>query len=248
MRKWMAVFVMLMMVLVPAFAVANGDDYDNGNGNGNGGNNQSQSQGQGQGQGQSQYQGQGQGQYQGQGQGQSLHNSNSNRNTNSNSNSNRNTNRNDNTAVGVGVGVGIGKGGSAKQQQSQGNVQSTAVDASQGDYPAQAPPAFAPNLVAAPETCMGSTAIGASTPFGGVAIGSTYKSDDCELRMFARSLSALGQNEAALALLAQNAKVAAALRAVGTKAAWLPKEQPVTVVAHQAPPSEAFVRGSTQSP
>ena len=67
--------------------------------------------------------------------------------------------------------------------------------------------------------------MGASTPFGGVSIGTTYKSTDCELRMFARSLMSLGQPEAALALLAQNAKVAAALRAVGNKSAWLQQEK-----------------------
>lgn len=211
MKKLFAMVFVLVMVLVPGLAVANGDD-ENGNGNGNGSNHHnggSQSQGQ--------HQGQHQEQYQGQGQSQNSYNSNSTRNTNTN------RNRNTNTAVGV----GIGTGGKAKQSQSQGNVQSTSVDASQ-DTPRQAPPAFAPNLVAAPETCMGSTAVGASTPFGGVSIGSTFKSDDCELRMFARSLSALGQNEAALALLAQNPKVAAALRAVGAKAAWLQQEKDLT--------------------
>ena len=80
---------------------------------------------------------------------------------------------------------------------------------------------------------MGSTAVGASTPFGGVSIGSTFKSDDCELRMFARSLSALGQNDAALALLAQNPKVAEALKPSGFKAAWfrIEKAQPVAAAA-----------------
>ena len=136
---------------------------------------------------------------------------------------------------------GQAQGQGQSQQTKQANTQN--LDASQ-DTPRQAPSAHAPNLVAAPETCMGSTAIGASTPFGGVAIGTTYKSEDCELRMFARSLSALGQNDAALALLAQNPKVAAALRTVGAKLSWLQQEKdqtPVVVVAvgETSTPSQA---------
>jgi hypothetical protein len=76
----------------------------------------------------------------------------------------------------------------------------------------QAPPAIAPNLVAVPETCMGSVAAGASSPFGGISFGTTYKSDDCERRMYARALQALGHDKAALALLAQSPQVAQALR------------------------------------
>lgn len=153
-------------------------------------------------------------------------------------------NINSNSATG-GAGGSATQGQKQKQGQAQGQGQSqsskqnTSVDASQ-DSPRQAPPAFAPNLVAAPETCMGSTAIGASTPFGGVAIGTTYKSDDCELRMFARSLSALGQNEAALALLAQNPKVAAALRTVGAKLSWLQEDSPTAAVVAVTPPSRVL--------
>ena len=213
MKKWIAVVTMVVVGLMPAIALAHHGTGSHEGDDGGGG--QSQQQGQQQGQGQKQKQGQAQGQGQSQ-------------------------NATGGTGIGIGVGIGTGgQGGSATQSQgstTSKNTQSTStsVDASQGDYPRQAPPAFAPNLVAAPETCMGSTAIGASTPFGGVAIGTTYKSEDCELRMFARSLSALGQNEAALALLAQNPKVAAALRAVGAKLAWLQQEKdqtPVVVVA-----------------
>ena len=156
-----------------------------------------------------------------------------------NSNSNRNTNRNYNSQ-----GQEQGQSQSQRQSNKQGQAQGQSTNnkqtiaPSQGtnvnvdsDVPRQAPPAFAPNLVAAPETCMGSTAIGASTPFGGVSVGSTYKSDDCELRMFARSLQALGQSDAALALLAQNEKVAAALKASGFKAAWFRIEKAIPVAA-----------------
>lgn len=232
------ILLIALMVLFPVVAVANGDEY-NGNGdNGNGGNdntnvnvnrntnrNQNSNTNRNTNQ-QSQGQWQGQSQYQSQGQSQSS----------------RNTNRNSNRATGVGVGVGIGTGGDAAQGQSASISNETSV-------PRQAPPAFAPNLVAAPETCMGSTAVGASTPFGGVSIGTTYKSDDCELRMFARSLMSLGQPEAALALLAQNEKVAAALRKVGNKSAWLQQEKdqtPAPVAVHS--PSAPRLAENTQSP
>ena len=210
MRKWIAVVVMVGMIgLAPVLAVA----YDEGEDHGNGGNsntniNRNTNRNQNS---NSQGQWQGQSQYQQQGQSQSS----------------RNTNRNSNQAVGVGVGVGTG--GDAAQGQSASISNDTS-------NPRQAPPASAPNLVAAPETCMGSSAVGASTPFGGVSIGTTYKSTDCELRMFARSLQALGQPEAALALLAQNANVAAALKATGHKAAWL-ASPPITAAVERAMPT-----------
>lgn len=82
--------------------------------------------------------------------------------------------------------------------------------------PRQAPPAYAPNLAVAPETCMGSVSGGVSTPFGGIALGSSYKSESCEIRMFARTLAGLGQPAAALVLLGQNdERVRKALATVG---------------------------------
>lgn len=156
------------------------------------GNGPVQNQGQSQGQSQSQNQGQSQGQSQ----------------TSTNTNSNTNRNTNSNTAVGVGIGTGVGVGSGT------GGDSNVSVDT--GSDVRQAPPAYAPGLVAAPETCMGAVSGGVSSPFGGVSFGSTYKSDDCELRMFARSLYALGYRDAALLLLAQNAKVRKALEDSGT--------------------------------
>ena len=148
----------------------------------------------------------------------------------SNRNTNRNTNQNDNTNVNRNSNrQGQGQGQLQGQRQGQIGSVSTDVSVSGDEFPRQAPPASAPNLVAAPETCMGSSAVGVSSPFGGVSVGTTYKSNDCELRMFARSLMSLGQPEAALALLAQNEKVAVALRTVGHKAAWLQQEKDLSV-------------------
>ena len=171
-------------------------------------------------------------------------------NQNDNTNENRNTIRNSGNSSATG-----GRGGSAIQGQRQGQVnqpqQTIGGDSYSVESPRQAPPASAPNLVAAPETCMGSTAVGASTPFGGVSVGTPYKSNDCELRMFARSLMSLGQPEAALALLAQNDKVAAALRAVGNKSAWLKDEKdqtPAPVAAQGITPAAPRLAENTQSP
>ena len=158
-------------------------------------------------------------------QSQSINNSGNSRNTNRNTNQNDNTNVNRNSNR-----QGQGQGQLQGQRQGQIGSVSTDVSVSGDEFPRQAPPASAPNLVAAPETCMGSSAVGVSSPFGGVSVGTTYKSNDCELRMFARSLMSLGQPEAALALLAQNEKVAVALRAVGHKAAWLQQEKDLSVV------------------
>ena len=141
---------------------------------------------------QSQHQGQHQSQGQDQGQSQSS----------------RNTNRNTSTAVGV----GISGASSTATNAGQANTQTTKIEA-----PAPVGLAIAPGLTAAPETCMGSTSIGASGPFAGLSIGTTWKSKGCELRMFARSLIALGYTEAALALLAQDEMVAQALQAAGVK-------------------------------
>jgi hypothetical protein len=123
-------------------------------------------------------------------------NKNSSKSVNKNANVNKNTNRNNNRSTGVGVGVGSGSA----------NTNVTV----EGDRE-QIAPAYAPGLVAAPETCMGSVAGGGSfLPFG-LSFGTTYKSNDCELRMFARSLQSLGHMTAATLLLATNEEVAKAL-------------------------------------
>ena len=87
--------------------------------------------------------------------------------------------------------------------------------------PRQAPLAYAPVLAVASDTCMGAISVGASTPFGGISGGVTRVDEDCTRRAYARSLQALGLEEAALAVLANNPEVAAALVKTGYKAAWL---------------------------
>lgn len=135
-----------------------------------------------------------------------------------NRNYNKNTNTNTNSYTGSNTSVNNLQGG-ASTSQVEGYVGGTYDNTIQGDMVkvyAPAPSAFAPALTSAPETCFGSTSAGASGGNGifgfGLSFGTTWKSDDCELRMFARSLQALGESKAALALLAQNEKVAAALK------------------------------------
>jgi len=120
--------------------------------------------------------------------------------------------------------------GQAQQQgqgQAQGQTQSATQTVTLGvatgaavEVPRRAPAIAAPDLVAAPETCMGSTSAGIGLPlsvFGGITFGTTWRSESCERRMNVRALMALGLAEAALALLAQDETVAAALRAAGVR-------------------------------
>lgn len=146
-------------------------------------------------------------------QGGSSKNVNVNKPSNSSSSKSTNVNRNDSSAVGSGSGTS--------------NV------VVEGDKE-QMPPAYAPGLVAAPETCMGSVAGGGSfLPFG-LSFGTTYKSSDCELRMFARALQSMGQFRAAILLLATNEDVAKALLEAGYELpeSRIPKPK---VVAQDAP-------------
>lgn len=102
------------------------------------------------------------------------------------------------------------------QRTKQANQQSVTVGGDNYNYERQAPAASAPGLTSAPETCMGSTSVGASSPFGGVSFGTTWKSEGCEVRMFARMLGQLGLPQAAVVLMAQNdPRVKEALKAVG---------------------------------
>lgn len=129
--------------------------------------------------------------------------------------------------TGIGIGGEGGKGGSAKAGAAAGAAAGASLNAPisiEGDkieVPASAPSMGAPALTAVPETCMGSTSTALTGSGGmisaGLSFGTTWKSESCERRMFARSLQALGSQyaTAALALLAQDENVAKALKAAG---------------------------------
>lgn len=113
------------------------------------------------------------------------------------------------------------------QEQGQGQIQGqqgTIVNAPVSDAPTipnPAPPVFAPNLVVAPETCMGSISGGFTASPGpisfGLSLGKTYVDPECTRRMDARSLQSLGAPDAGLILMAQKPDVAKALCETGRK-------------------------------
>lgn len=113
---------------------------------------------------------------------------------------------------------------SQKQHQSQAQVQSADnngnAQAVTQNFSAQkrnpASTAFAAPLVAAEDTCMGSSSAGGQAVGFGLSVGSTWKDGDCVRRKDARELHNMGQKGAALALLCQNDQVANAMATAGT--------------------------------
>lgn len=95
---------------------------------------------------------------------------------------------------------------------------------------------------------MGSTSAGASAGTGaisvGIGFGQTWKSESCERRANVRSLQTLGQDKAALALIAQDASVADALDAAGVD---YPKKKSDKSEPVAAPAAKPVVK-STASP
>jgi hypothetical protein len=80
-----------------------------------------------------------------------------------------------------------------------------------------APTVIAPGLAAAGvETCLGSTSGGLSLMGGGFSFGSTVVDEGCTIRLLARQLFAFGFHKAAMALMCQDDRVAAAMDAVGS--------------------------------
>ena len=93
--------------------------------------------------------------------------------------------------------------------ESTSNTNSGAVASfdSHNTYEAQKPPvssAFAPALTSTGDTCMGSTTGAVSSAIIGIALGSTYKDDDCNTRKDSRELWNMGQRSAAMARTCMN--------------------------------------------
>jgi len=101
---------------------------------------------------------------------------------------------------------------------------SSAVNVTMGDPPSSienrvitAPTVVAPGLAAAGvETCLGSASGGVSLMGGGFTFGSTMVDQGCTIRLLARQLFAFGFKQAAMAVMCEDARVAAAMDAVGT--------------------------------
>jgi hypothetical protein len=79
------------------------------------------------------------------------------------------------------------------------------------------PSVVAPGLTAAGvETCLGSTSGGVSVMGGGFTFGRTVVDNGCSIRLLARQLFAFGFQKAAMAVMCQDERVAAAMLDVGT--------------------------------
>lgn len=76
--------------------------------------------------------------------------------------------------------------------------------------------AYAAPLVAAEDTCMGSSTAGAQGIGFGVSIGTTWTDRNCVRLKNSRELTALGHKDAAVQLLCTDKEVKAAMAAVGT--------------------------------
>lgn len=101
----------------------------------------------------------------------------------------------------TGVGVGVGNAESAASLSLSEKRQTSS--------------AYAAPLVAADDTCMGSSTGGAQGMGFGLSVGSTWQDKDCVRRKDARELYNMDKKAAALALMCRNAEVAAAMAAVG---------------------------------
>jgi hypothetical protein len=79
------------------------------------------------------------------------------------------------------------------------------------------PTVVAPGLAAAGiETCLGSSSGGLSLMGGGLTFGTTKVDDGCTIRLLARQLYAFGLQKAAVALMCQDGRVAAAMEVAGS--------------------------------
>jgi hypothetical protein len=87
------------------------------------------------------------------------------------------------------------------------------------------PTVVAPGLAAAGvETCLGSASGGLSLMGTGLTFGATTPDAGCSIRLAARQLSAFGHPRAALALMCQDPRVAAAMATVGDLCPAIPIE------------------------
>ncbi len=80
-----------------------------------------------------------------------------------------------------------------------------------------APTVAAPGLAAAGiETCLGSASGGLSVMGGGITFGATKVDEGCTIRLLSRQLFAFGLRKAAVALMCQDDRVAAAMEVAGS--------------------------------
>ena len=103
-----------------------------------------------------------------------------------------------------------------------------------------APTVAAPGLAAAGiETCLGSASGGLSLMGGGFTFGATKVDEGCTVRLLSRQLFAFGLHKAAVALMCQDDRVAAAMEVAGSPCPSFPVDgrEHVADAAGQAPSS-----------
>jgi hypothetical protein len=114
-------------------------------------------------------------------------------------NVNGNSNGNNNAGVGSGNGNGNGNGNTSSATVSTTRTRNT-------------PSVFSPGLAAAgTESCLGSTSVGGSGAGVGFMFGTTVTDKGCNLRLFSRTLFALGHKRAATQILCNDPEAAVAL-------------------------------------
>ena len=115
--------------------------------------------------------------------------------------SNGDGNGNGNIGIGVGNGNGNGNANGNNTGNNNGNGNSSNATIS-NRAPQNTPSVFAPGLNAAGiESCLGSASMGGSIAGFGISFGSTTEDRGCQLRLYARTLHALGHKRAATQIL-----------------------------------------------
>lgn len=109
----------------------------------------------------------------------------------------------------------------------------------------QAPAAIAPGLAAAGiEACLGSVSVGGSGAGFGFSFGTTKLDQGCNIRLYARTLQAMGYRRAATQMLCYDADVAGALATEGIRCQVGPRAAPVAGVAGVQQPAQRYARGA----
>ena len=120
-------------------------------------------------------------------------------------------NGNGNKGAGNGNGNGNGNANGNNNGNGNGNGNSSSATIS-NRYPQNTPAVFAPGLTAAGvESCLGSASMGGSVAGFGISLGSTTEDRGCQLRLYARTLYALGHRRAATQILCNDPQVMQAL-------------------------------------
>lgn len=152
----------------------------------------------------------------GPGSGSSTSNRNENKNTNSNvnvSNSKSNASSRSSASAKQGQFQSQNARSSVKDSGNSENSNTAVVNQNYKRNPVST--AYSAPLVAADDTCMGSTSAGAQGIGFGVSLGSTWQDEDCVRRKDARELRNMGHAGASIALMCQNKNVRKAMRAAG---------------------------------